>query len=171
MPDRTAVNGAALAVIVIIMLAELRLSRRNERDLVARGATEAVDPGYPTMRWAYPGAFIAMAIEGAVLDVYVGVATIAGGAVLLAAKLFKFWAIVTLGSRWSYRVFVLEHAPLISTGPYRWLRHPNYVGVVGELIGMALLTGARVTGPIGILFFSWLLSRRIRFEERALRIG
>jgi methyltransferase len=171
MPDRIAVNGAALAVIVVIMLAELRLSGRNERHLLARGATEAVDPGYPTMRWAYPGAFVAMAIEGALTGVHLGVATIAGGAVLLAAKLFKFWAIATLGSRWSYRVFVLEDAPLVSTGPYRWVRHPNYVGVVGELIGMALLAGARVTGPIGVLFFSWLLFRRIRFEERALRIG
>ena len=171
MPDRVAVNGATLAAVVIVMLAELRLSRRNERDLVAHGAIEAVDPAYSTMRWAYPGAFVAMAVEGAVLGAGIGAATVAGVFVLVAAKLFKFWAIATLGSRWSYRVFVLEDAPLVSTGPYRWLRHPNYVGVVGELVGMALLTGARVAGPIGVVFFSWLLSRRIRFEERALRMS
>src|SRR5215208_7111789 len=98
MPDRIALNGAALAVVVIMMLAELRLSRRNERDLVARGATEAVDPAYSMMRWAYPGAFIAMAVEGALLGVAVGAAAIVGAALLVAAKLFKFWAIATLGS-------------------------------------------------------------------------
>jgi len=66
-------------------------------------------------------------------------------------------------------VLVLPGVPLVTGGPYRFVRHPNYVGVVGELLGMALVTGARVTGPLGIVFFSWLLFRRIRAEDRALR--
>jgi methyltransferase len=58
---------------------------------------------------------------------------------------------------------------LVASGPYRLFHHPNYIGVLGELIGMALVTGARVTGPLGLIFFSWLLARRIQAEDRALR--
>ena len=71
--------------------------------------------------------------------------------------------------RWTYKVLVLPGVPLVTGGPYRFVKHPNYVGVIGELIGMALMTGARVSGPLGLFFFSWLLIRRIQAEERALR--
>lgn len=165
------ISIAALAVAVLFMLGELALSRRNERILFARGAVEAPDPIYGAMRWAYPGAFVVMAVEGMVRSPEPGAVIAAGGILFAAAKILKYWAIATLGVRWSYRVLVLPDAPLVSAGPYRLLRHPNYVGVVGELVGMALLTGAVSTGPAATLFFSWLLWRRIRGEERALRIG
>jgi methyltransferase len=121
------------------------------------------------MRWAYPGAFVAMGIEGGWWGADPGVLTTAGLAVFVAAKALKFWAIASLGRRWSYGVMVLPGQPLVESGPYRWLRHPNYVAVVGELIGMALLVGARVTGPVATMFFGSLLWRRIAAEERAIR--
>ena len=131
------------------------------------------DPVYRAMRWAYPAVFVAMAVEGALWAAPSGsvrpILVLIGVGVFTAAKLLKFWAIATLGERWTYKVLVLPGVPLVASGPYRFVRHPNYVGVVGELIGMALITGARVTGPVGILFFSWLLVRRIRAEDRALR--
>ena len=89
---------------------------------------------------------------------------------MFAAKALKFWAIASLGTRWSYKVLVLPGLPLVTSGPYRWLRHPNYVGVVGELIAMALMTRARVTGPLGTVFFGWLLLRRMAAEERAMEL-
>ena len=162
---------AALAVVIAFMLGELAISKRNERILLARGATAPPDPVYTTMQWAYPGAFVAMAIEGMTAGIAPASVLWIGAMVFAAAKALKFWAIASLGVRWTYRVFVLPGAPLVAAGPYRWLRHPNYVGVVGELLGMALLTGARVSGPVAILFFSWLLRRRIQAEERALGIG
>ena len=58
--------------------------------------------------------------------------------------------------------------PLVTAGPYRWIRHPNYVGVVGELVGIALLTGARVSGPVGTVLFGMLILKRIRVEDHAL---
>jgi methyltransferase len=66
-------------------------------------------------------------------------------------------------------VLVLSGAPLVTQGPYAFVRHPNYIAVVGELLGMALLVGARVTGPLASVLFSLLLARRIRVEDRALR--
>ena len=150
------------------MIGELWWSRRHERALLRRGAVAVDDPVYTTMRWAYPGVFVAMAAEGVWAGPAPSSVVIAGAGVLMAAKLLKYWAIASLGERWTYRVFVLPGAPLVSTGPYRFLRHPNYIAVVGELVGMALLTGALVTGPLGVVCFSWLLARRIRVEEKAI---
>jgi methyltransferase len=160
---------AALAVVAALMLLELWISTRNERVLLSRGAVASHDPVYGTMRWAYPAVFLAMAVEGVLAGPAPQSLALAGTAVFVVAKLFKFWAIAALGDRWTYKVLVLPGVPLVTSGPYRFIRHPNYVGVVGELIGMALITEARLAGPAGLVFFSWLLSRRIRAEEQALR--
>jgi methyltransferase len=63
---------------------------------------------------------------------------------------------------------VLPAAELVTSGPYRWLRHPNYVGVLGELLAVALLCSAPVAGLAGLCLFAFLLHRRIGIEERAL---
>jgi methyltransferase len=85
-----------------------------------------------------------------------------------ASKALKYWAIRTLGDRWSFRVLILPGVPLVTAGPYRYVRHPNYIAVVGELVGTAMMVGARVTGPMMIALFGIALWARIRFEERAL---
>lgn len=159
-----------LAAVLVMMLAELWLSMSNERVLRANGAIEANDPVFAVMRLAYPGVFVAMAVEGAIGGVQPGSMVFTGVAVMFAAKALKFWAIASLGTRWTYKVLVISALPLVTTGPYRWIRHPNYVAVVGELIAMALMTRAGVTGPLGTLFFGWLLWRRITAEERAMEL-
>ena len=163
------IAATTLVVVLVLMLGELWLSARHERTLLARGAVAPPDPVYSSMRLAYPGVFVAMAIEGMLAPPVPANVLVAGIAVFVAGKAVKAWAIATLGERWTYKVLVLPGVPLIAGGPYRFVRHPNYVGVVGELIGMALITGARVTGPLGVLFFSWLLLLRIQAEDRALR--
>ena len=159
---------ATLIAVIVMMLAELWLSRSNERWMFDHGAVAPPDPVYSTMRWAYPGAFIAMTVEGVIVGGPSERAALAGVILLVLAKAVKFWAIASLGKRWTYRVLVVPGAPLVASGPYRLLRHPNYVGVVGELIAMALLSGAPVTGTVSLIGFGWLLMRRIAAEERAL---
>lgn len=162
------IAATALLGVMLFMLGEFSVSTRNERLLRARGAVEPPDAVYSTMRWAYPAVFVAMAAEGMLFGPVPRPVLVAGIAVFAIAKVVKFWAITTLGERWTYKVLVLPGVPLVTGGPYRFVRHPNYVGVVGELVGMALITGARVTGPLGLILFSWLLMRRIQAEERAL---
>jgi methyltransferase len=88
--------------------------------------------------------------------------------VLVASKALKGWAIASLGRRWTFRVLVVPGASLVTRGPYALARHPNYIAVIGELAGMALLVGARVIGPIATVLFSLLIRRRISVENRAL---
>jgi methyltransferase len=158
-----------LVIVMGIMLVESVVSQRHERRLRDQGAVEPPGDVFATMRWAYPAAFLAMAVEGVLLGpppAAIGV----GGVILMAAsKALKWWAIASLGVRWTFRVLIVPGAPLVTHGPYAFWRHPNYIAVVGELMAMALMTGARVSGPIATLWFSWLMWQRIRVEEEALR--
>ena len=165
MPIRAAIVAAAAFV---PMLFEAARSRRNEAILRARGAVEPAGDVYPWMQIAYPGCFVAVAAESALRQEPAGGAAIAGAAVFLLAKALKYWAIATLGERWTFRVLVLPGEPLVTTGPYRRMRHPNYVGVAGELIGAALMAGSPVTGAIAFVAFGGMMLARIRVEERAL---
>jgi methyltransferase len=162
--------AVAVAVVLLIMLAELWVSNANERVLRARGAIEPPDPVFPAMRLVYPGVFMAMAIEGALSPPAGGGLVLAGVVVFVAGKLLKVWAIVTLGPFWTYKVLVVPGETLVARGPYALMRHPNYVGVVGELVGFAMIVAARVTGPLSVVVFGWLLWQRIAAEERALGI-
>jgi methyltransferase len=157
------------AIVFGTMLVEARRASANERAQRARGGIEPAGDAYAAMRIAYPGAFLAMIIEGAMRGAPRPTVVIAGAVLFLAAKGLKWWAILSLGPFWTFRVIVVPGARLVAAGPYRWLRHPNYVGVIGELAGAALMTGAPLTGLAGIATFSWLLVRRIAVEERALR--
>jgi methyltransferase len=162
--------AAATLAIFALMGVEAVIAARHERVLLKRGAVEVHRDVYPVMRIVYPAAFLTMAIESAWRGQPPRSLLMSGLAVFIAAKAIKYWAAATLGERWTFRVIVLPGAPLIATGPYRWLRHPNYVGVVGELVGAALYFGAPVAGVIGVAAFSLILWRRIGVEEQALGI-
>jgi methyltransferase len=157
-----------LAVVSIFLALEASRAARNEREQMARGGIEPVGDVYKMMRFAYPAAFLAMLVEGFVSGPSARALLAAGALVFGAAKALKWWAIVTLGPAWTFRVIVVPGASLVSSGPYRLVRHPNYVAVVGELCGVALMCGARITGPIAIVAFSLLMVRRIAIENRAL---
>ena len=92
---------ATLIAVAAMMLAELWLSRSNERWIFDHGAVAAPDPVYSTMRWAYPGAFVAMAAEGVIVGGPGAGLAIAGVILLVLAKAAKFWAIASLGKRWT----------------------------------------------------------------------
>lgn len=160
---------AIAAAVFAFLLVETARAAANERAQRARGGHEPSGDVYTIMRIVYPGAFLAMFAEGALRGPAPATAVLAGAVVFAAAKALKWWAIVSLGPFWTFRVIVVPGARLVANGPYRWLRHPNYVGVMGELAGVALMTGALLTGVAGIATFGWLVIRRVSVEERALR--
>ena len=89
--------------------------------------------------------------------------------VFAAGKLLKWWAILTLGPFWTFRVIAVPGSTAVANGPYRYLRHPNYVGVIGELVGAALMAGAPVAGPLGTALFAGVIAVRLKVETRWLR--
>jgi methyltransferase len=159
-----------VAIVYGPMVIEARRSAQNERAQLARGGFEPAGDVYRLMQAAYPGAFAAMLAEAALragppadLVVTMGLAVFAGG------KALKWWAILTLGQAWTFRVIVVPAARRVRSGPYRYVDHPNYVGVVGELLGAALMTGAQVAGPVSTILFSLLILKRIAVENRAVK--
>ena len=156
------------AIVFGLMLIEAAVSARHERTLRSLGAVEPGGDVYRVMQIAYPAAFLAMLAEGAWRGVAVDRIAAAGVWVFVAAKGLKYWAIATLGTRWTFRVLVPPGSRRTMRGPYRWISHPNYVAVALELLGVALAMHAIVTGPIAVAGFGYLMLRRIRIEEIAL---
>jgi methyltransferase len=157
-----------LAGVAAAMLAETAVSARHERALRAAGAIEPAGDVYRAMAMAYPAAFVALAAEGFLRGAGPDRWLVAGVAVLVLAKGLKYWAITSLGPRWTFRVLVPPASTRVVRGPYKRVSHPNYVAVAGELIGVAVAMHASITGPIAVVAFGWLMLRRIRIEERAL---
>ena len=158
----------ALVVVFGTMAGEAALASANERVLLARGATVVPDPSFAWMRVAYPTGFLAVILEGWGRGAHWQGGMALGLAIFLLGKAVKYAAIATLGTRWSFRVLVLPTEPLVSRGIYSVLRHPNYVGVAGEVIGLAMWMQAPITGTLFAVTFGFILLWRIRIEERAL---
>jgi methyltransferase len=155
-------------IVFVPMSIEARRAASNERVQRERGGIEAQGDVYNIMRVVYPVAFLLMIAEGN-LRVGASIAVATTGLVLFAAaKALKWWAILTLGVFWTFRVIVVPRSPLVTNGPYHYMRHPNYVAVIGEFLSVALMTGARLTGPVSIVAFGLLILRRIAVEEKAL---
>ena len=160
-----------VAVVAFLpMIAEAILSTRHERALLAQGAVEPKDDVIGVMRVAYPGGFVAMVVEAWLRRPLIDDVFMWGAAIFVAGKVLKYWAIGTLGDRWTFRVLVPRQSVRITTGPYAVMRHPNYVGVLGELLGGMLMAHAWIAGPLATIGFSLLLLARIRVEERALAL-
>lgn len=164
-----------LAVVVGMLLAETRVSARNTRRLRDRGAIMPAGDVYTALAVLYPLAFLAMGGEG-LWRASISAASsngpswpASGVLLFLASKCLKYWAIRALGDRWTFRVLVVPGLPLVTTGPYRYIAHPNYIAVVGELVGAAMMFRAAWTGPLMIALFGLALWARVRFETRVLR--
>lgn len=88
--------------------------------------------------------------------------------VALLAQLLRYWCITTLGHRWNVRVVTLPGAPRVTSGPYRWLPHPNYLAVLAECIMLPLAFGAWMSALVVVPVKAVALLRRIRHEDQAL---
>ncbi len=156
----------ALVVLVFVTLqrlGELVLARRNTARLLARGAVE-IAPGHYPMVVLMHGAWLA-GLWWLAWDAPVNLAFLAVFAVL---QLLRVWVLVTLGPRWTTRIIVLPGEPLVHAGPYRFLSHPNYCVVVGEIMVLPLVFGMVWYGIVFTILNAAVLTIRIGAENRAL---
>ncbi len=153
-----------ILLVALERLAELIYATRNTRALLARGATEVGRAHYPllvllhaawlvclivflprpaTLHWAWLGFFLCL-------------------------QLFRLWILASLGPWWTTRILTLPGAPLVRTGPYRFVRHPNYLVVVGEIASLPLAVGEVTVAIVFSILNAAVLALRIAVEERAL---
>ena len=159
-----------LALVAAVRLGELVLSVRNARWARARGGVEFPAASiWPSMVGAHVLFLAVPPLEVFLLDrpflpgLAVPMLVLAAGAMAL-----RYWAVLTLGRRWNIRVIVLPGAPVVTGGPYRFVRHPNYLAVAIEVAALPLVHTAWLSALLGSAVDAWLLARRIRGEEAAL---
>lgn len=164
----------AFTVLVVLVglerVAELVVSRRNEAWSLARGGVESGRGHYPVMVVLHTGLLAGMLVEAWLRRPDVpGALAWSMLAVVVAAQALRWWCIRTLGRQWNTRVIVVPGLPMVRSGPYRRLPHPNYVAVVAEGVALPLVHGAWITALVFTLANAALLRVRIGVEDRALR--
>ncbi|PTL81423.1 isoprenylcysteine carboxyl methyltransferase family protein [Vitiosangium sp. GDMCC 1.1324] len=160
---------AFLGLLAAERLVELVLSKRNAARAFARGGVETGQGHYRVMVVFHSLFLVACAAEVLVLErAFPGASGFAALGVALVAQALRYWAIASLGDRWNTRIIVVPDLTPVTRGPYRFLRHPNYVAVVLELAAVPLIHGAWVTAVVFTLGNALLLRVRIRAEEEAL---
>jgi methyltransferase len=160
---------ALVAAVGVERLAEMRVARRHAAWSFARGGIETGRGHWPFMVVLHLGLLVGAVAEVWLLDrpflPWLGWPMLV---LVVAAQGLRWWCIRTLGPQWNARVIVVPGLPRVTTGPYRWLRHPNYVAVVVEGIALPLVHTAWVTALVFTLANAVILTLRLRAEEAAL---
>lgn len=158
-----------IALVGLERLVELQLSVKNAAWAFARGGKEYGVPHYRFMTLFHTAFLVCCVVEPWVLGrSFVTPWGFVALAFAVGAQALRYWAITTLGPRWNTRVIVLPEAPPVTGGPYRFVRHPNYVAVGLELLALPLVHGAWLTALVFTVGNALLLRVRVKVEEAAL---
>jgi len=152
-----------MALVTLQRLAELVIAARNTRHLRALGAIEIGRSHYPVMVLLHASwlAVLWFTVGGQPVNMPLL-------AVFVVLQALRVWVLATLGKRWTTRVIVLPGAPLVTGGPFRFLRHPNYCVVIGEIAVLPLTFGLIWVAVLFSLLNAAMLWVRIRSESNAL---
>ena len=158
-----------VALVGVERLSELVVSKRNAAWSLERGGVETGFGHYPFMVVLHTGLLVGALVEAWVRRPEVpGLLAWSMLALVLASQALRWWCIGTLGRRWNTRVIVVPGLPPVDSGPYRLLRHPNYVAVVVEGVALPLLHASWITALVFTVANAVLLRVRIRAEDAAL---
>lgn len=161
-----------LALVVAVgvgRLVEMRISRRRQRALQARGAQRQAEPGFRGMVLLHTGVLVACAVEVLLRRrPFVPAVGFPALALFALANALRWWVIATLGPHWNVQVVRSTALGVVSGGPYRWVRHPNYLAVFVELLALPLVHGAWLTAAVGAALHVVVLRRRLAVEEAVL---
>jgi methyltransferase len=158
----------AIGLVSLQRLVELLLSRRHERLLRARGAIERGAGHYPLIVGLHVLWLLSTLVEGLLRGPDPPVYWPVPLALFLLVQPLRYWAIFSLGEYWNTRILVVPGTKLVRRGPYRHLRHPNYVVVAAEIFTFPLIFGAWITAVVFSIINAGVLYMRIRRGNRAL---
>lgn len=153
-----------LGFVTLERVAELALARRNTRMLLRHGAVEHASGHYPLIVVLHAAWLAALWLWGRGQPV-----SLPWLAAFLLLQALRAWVLATLGPRWTTRIIVQPGARLVARGPYRWLSHPNYVVVVGEIAVLPLCLGLHEMALAFSLANAAILAVRVRAENAALQ--
>ncbi|MBY5341886.1 hypothetical protein E0H35_34775 [Rhizobium leguminosarum bv. viciae] len=155
---------ALLAFVTLQRLGELVLARRNMAALLAKGAREVAPEHYPVMVALHASWIIGLWLTAPGRPV-----ALFWFLVFMGLQVLRLWVLATLKGRWTTRIIVLPGTPLVRSGPYRFLRHPNYAIVVGEIAALPLAFGLPLYAIVFSLLNALILHVRVKAENAALK--
>ncbi len=158
-----------IGFVILQRVVELVLAKRNERQLKKNGAIEFGTGHYPWMVLLHTGFFSVLIIEVVAFQREVSSFWMLWLTIFVLAQMGRMWVISSLGEYWNTKIIVLPNAKVIAKGPYKYVRHPNYMIVATEILVISLLFNAFFTAVLFSLLNAWMMSIRIPEEERALR--
>jgi methyltransferase len=158
-----------LVAVAAMRIVELRISKSHQRDMKAQGASKAKDPIFPFM-----ASFHTLLLIGAAAEVIFlrrpFILTLAAPMIILfvIANIVRWWVIRTLGQHWNVEVMDSTRLGVITSGPFAYVRHPNYAAVFVEMVALPLIHTAWITALAGAVIHIIVLSVRLSSEERVL---
>jgi methyltransferase len=158
-----------LLAVGALRIIEMRISRGNQLKMISRGVARPQDTSFGIVAFVHTAVLIGAAVEAVFLQrpFIPWLATVAF-AVFVLSNAIRFWVVVTLGQLWTVQVMDSTNLGIITTGPFRYVRHPNYLGVILEMISLPLIHTAWITAIAGSAAYSIALTRRVTTEERYL---
>jgi methyltransferase len=158
-----------LVVVAVLRFVELGISRRHQQELVARGAARVEEPRFRWMVMLHTVVLIGAAVEVVFLKrPFLPVLAAVALTVFLAANAVRWWVIRTLGDHWNVQVMDSTRLGVVTSGPFRFVRHPNYAAVFAEMLALPLIHTAWITALAGSLAHMAVLAQRLSTEERVL---
>jgi methyltransferase len=158
-----------LLVVGLLRIVELQISRRHQQEMVARGASKVNDPRFLWMVLLHTGVLVGAAVEVVFLHrPFIPLLAAICFVLFLAANAVRWWVIRTLGEHWNVQVVDSTGLGVVTTGPFRYVRHPNYAAVFVEMLTLPLIHTAWITALAGSLAHIVVLSQRLSTEERIL---
>ncbi|HEV3219876.1 MAG TPA: isoprenylcysteine carboxylmethyltransferase family protein [Candidatus Acidoferrales bacterium] len=150
-------------------LAEMRLSRRNQRRMISEGASRVSEPHFRWMVALHAGVLIGAAAEVIFLHrPLIPALAIPMTILFLLSNVLRWWVIRTLRGHWNVQVVDSARLGVVAEGPYRWIRHPNYAAVFVELVSLPLIYTAWITALAGAVCNVWVLHKRLALEDPML---
>jgi len=159
-----------LAILILQRISELLLARRNERVVRANGAREYDEKGYRVIVLMHILFFISLISEYVFLNRTINYFWAPLLILFLIAQILRYWAISSLGYNWNTKILVTPNTRPVAEGPYKYIKHPNYLAVIIEIAVIPLIFSCYITAVTFTLLNLALLKRRIRIEEEALSI-
>jgi methyltransferase len=158
-----------LLLVAALRIVELRISRRHQRAMVPRGAQVVVEPIYRWMVALHTFVIVGSAVEVVMLKrPFIPVLAVVMLGIFLAANIVRWWVIRTLGDHWNVQVMDSTRLGVVTDGPFRFVRHPNYAAVFAEMIALPLIHTAWITALAGAIGHIAVLAQRLSTEERVL---
>src|SRR6202048_4864050 len=157
------------AAVAALRLLELRISRRHQQQLAARGAAKVDEPRFRWMVLLHTAVLIGGALEGIFLTrPFIPLLAAVMFAIFLAANAVRWWVIRTLGDHWNVQVMDSTRLGVVASGPFRFVRHPHYAAVFAEMLSLPLIHTAWITAMAGTVAHAAVLAQRLSTEERVL---